>query len=109
MLLLSSRTLTVPLAFFALTLPTGRAGELEARIREVITRPDYKHSHWGLLVVDADSGKPIFQHNADELFAPASVTKLFTCAAALVEFGTEHRFRTPVYRRGQMVDGTLKG
>ncbi|SRR5579884_3876820 len=83
--------------------------ELDARIKEVLARPHYKHSRWGLLVVDADSGKPIFEHNPDQLFFPASVTKLFTCAAALIEFGAEHRFRTPVYRRGEVVEGTLKG
>jgi D-alanyl-D-alanine carboxypeptidase/D-alanyl-D-alanine-endopeptidase (penicillin-binding protein 4) len=110
MMLFSLRRPAVLLFVLAVfSLPSSRAGELDARIKEVIARPDYKHSRWGLLVVDADSGKPIFQHNADELFAPASVTKLYTCAAALVEFGSEHRFRTPVYRRGQMVDGTLKG
>lgn len=83
--------------------------ELETRIRQVLERPEYRHSHWGLLVVDADGGKAIFQHNADQLFFPASVTKLFTCAAALVELGADHRFRTPVYRRGEVVEGTLKG
>jgi len=85
------------------------AEELDARIKEIIARPEYKHSRWGLLVVDADSGKSVFRHNADELFAPASVAKLYTCAAALVTFGPEHRFRTPVYRRGELVEGTLKG
>lgn len=96
--------------FVVVPLSASRAADdLEARIKEVISRPQYKHSRWGLLVVDADTGKPIFQHNPDEMFSPASVTKLFTCAAALVEFGAEHRFRTPVYRRGQIIDGTLKG
>lgn len=91
-------------------LPSSRAaGALETRIKDVLERPEYKHSRWGLLVVDADSGQPIFEHHADELFAPASVTKLFTCAAALARFGADYRFRTPVYRRGQLVDGTLKG
>ena len=28
------------------------------------------------------------------------MTKLYTCAAALVTLGPDHRFRTPVYRRG---------
>ena len=98
------------LALFLIPLATSRAADgLDARIKEVIARPDYKQSRWGLLVVDANTGKPIYQHNADELFAPASVTKLYTCAAALVALGPDHRFRTPVYRRGELVDGTLKG
>ncbi|MGH7224106.1 MAG: D-alanyl-D-alanine carboxypeptidase/D-alanyl-D-alanine endopeptidase, partial [Gemmataceae bacterium] len=111
MMSLPLRRLAVALVVLAVfPLPSGRAaGDLEARIKEVIGRPEYKHSRWGLLVVDADSGKPILQHNADELFAPASVTKLFTCAAALARFGPDQRFRTPVYRRGKMLDGTLKG
>ncbi|HTU23543.1 MAG TPA: D-alanyl-D-alanine carboxypeptidase/D-alanyl-D-alanine-endopeptidase [Gemmataceae bacterium] len=111
MTLLSLRRLVVSLLVVAvLPLSFSRAADdLEARIKEVIGRPEYKHSRWGLFVVDADSGTPIFQHNADELFTPASVTKLFTCAAALARFGAEHRFCTPVYRRGEMLDGTLKG
>lgn len=100
--------LTVALVFAPL--PTGRADDaLAARLEEIICRPEYKHSRWGLLVVDADSGKLVYEHHPDELFAPASVTKLFTCAAALIAFGPDHRFRTPVYRRGELVEGTLKG
>jgi D-alanyl-D-alanine carboxypeptidase/D-alanyl-D-alanine-endopeptidase (penicillin-binding protein 4) len=89
--------------------PSLRAGDLDQRIKQVLVRPEYKRSRWGLLVVDDETGKPIFQHNADDLYAPASVTKLFTCAAVLAEFGAEYRFQTPVYRRGKMLDGTLKG
>jgi D-alanyl-D-alanine carboxypeptidase/D-alanyl-D-alanine-endopeptidase (penicillin-binding protein 4) len=110
MMLFSFRRPAVLLfALAVFSLPSSRANELDARIKEIITRPEYKHSRWGLLVVDADNGQTLFQRNADELFSPASVTKLFTCAAALVELGPEHRFRTPVYRRGRLVDGTLKG
>ncbi len=94
-----------------LALPSSflRAGDLDERIKQVLGRPEYKRGRWGLLVVDDESGKTIFEHHADDLFAPASVTKLFTCAAALAEFGADYRFHTPVYRRGQMLDGTLKG
>jgi D-alanyl-D-alanine carboxypeptidase/D-alanyl-D-alanine-endopeptidase (penicillin-binding protein 4) len=44
------------------------------------------------------------------MFAPASVTKLFTTAAALGDLGADYRFRTPVHRRGEVEsDGTLRG
>jgi D-alanyl-D-alanine carboxypeptidase/D-alanyl-D-alanine-endopeptidase (penicillin-binding protein 4) len=85
------------------------ADEVGTRFQEILHRPEYRHSRWGVLAVDAESGKPVLQHNADELFAPASVTKLFTSAAALIAFGPDYRFRTPVYRRGELVDHTLKG
>jgi D-alanyl-D-alanine carboxypeptidase/D-alanyl-D-alanine-endopeptidase (penicillin-binding protein 4) len=110
MLLAHPRRLAVLTLTLILSPSLARAaGDLDARIQEIIGRPEYKHGRWGLLVVDADDGKPIYQRNADELFSPASVTKLFTCAAALATFGPDHRFRTPVYRRGELVEGVLKG
>ncbi len=90
--------------------PLGPAGDdLAGRIESVIRGPDYKHSRWGLLAVDAQTGKVVYEHNADQLFAPASVTKLFSCGAALVGLGADSRFETPVYARGDMTDGDLKG
>jgi D-alanyl-D-alanine carboxypeptidase/D-alanyl-D-alanine-endopeptidase (penicillin-binding protein 4) len=61
-------------------------------------------------VVDRTTGETVYQRNADQLFAPASVTKLFSTAAALVELGPDHRFETPVVRRGEVDSGgTLRG
>src|SRR5262249_48682843 len=40
---------------------------------------------------------------------PASVTKLYSCAAALVAYGPDHRFETPVYARGEIKEGRLRG
>lgn len=63
-----------------------------------------------MLVVDRKTGEPVYQRNADQLFCPASITKLFTAAAALTELGADHRFVTPVLRRGKVnADGTLSG
>jgi serine-type D-Ala-D-Ala carboxypeptidase/endopeptidase (penicillin-binding protein 4) len=90
--------------------PARRAGDLlDAKIQEVITGPDYKHSRWGILVVDTETGKTVYEHDADQLFFPASVTKLYTCAAALVALGPDYKFETPVYRRGELKDGRLAG
>jgi D-alanyl-D-alanine carboxypeptidase/D-alanyl-D-alanine-endopeptidase (penicillin-binding protein 4) len=83
---------------------------LSARIGEIINAPEYKHAHWGILAVDLESGAVRFEHQADKLFAPASVTKLYSVAAALDELGAQHRFETPVFRRGLVdKDGTLRG
>jgi len=62
------------------------------------------------LVVDRKTGQTIFERNPDKLFAPASVTKLFSSAAALTEFGPNHRFGTPLVRRGEIDSkGVLRG
>src|SRR5262249_34104689 len=103
-----------PVAAYGVILLLGatgvaRAGELAAQLEGVINGPGYRHGRWGLLVVDADGGRVIFERNADSLFAPASTTKLYSCAAALHYLGPDHRFETPVYRRGSVDGGTLKG
>jgi D-alanyl-D-alanine carboxypeptidase/D-alanyl-D-alanine-endopeptidase (penicillin-binding protein 4) len=83
---------------------------LTSRLEEVVNGPNYKHAHWGLLIVDQEGGNVFYEHNADKLFAPASTTKLFSVASALDAFGPEHRFETPVYRRGKTNDaGELTG
>lgn len=85
------------------------ADDLAAKIESVIHGPDYRQAHWGLLVVDAQTGKTVYEHHPDRLFAPASVTKLYSCAAALAALGADHRFETPVHRRGEVEKGRLRG
>ncbi|MSR57053.1 MAG: D-alanyl-D-alanine carboxypeptidase/D-alanyl-D-alanine-endopeptidase [Planctomycetaceae bacterium] len=75
--------------------------KLTGQIAAVIEAPEFKHAHWGLLVVDLQTGSPIYELNPDHLFAPASVTKLYSVATALDAFGADHRFETPVYARGE--------
>src|SRR4029077_9229485 len=83
---------------------------LAARLEAVTKSAGYQSGHWGLLVVDTKTGKTIYERNADALFCPASVTKLFSTAAALADLGADYRFQTPVVRRGQVNDeGTLQG
>lgn len=79
---------------------------LSDRVRQIIEAPEFKHAHWGLLVVDLLSGDVIHELEADKLFAPASTTKLFSTAAALNELGADYCFETPVVRRGEINDET---
>ncbi len=90
--------------------PSSRAGSpLEERVDAVVNARGFEGGHWGLLVVDSGTGKVVFERNADRMFCPASVTKLYSSAAALVELGPNHRFKTPVVRRGEVKSGTLRG
>lgn len=99
----------IAVAALLLAAPAARADELSDKLKALIDGPDYKTARWGVLVVEADTGKVVFDYNADQLFAPASVTKLFSCAAALIALGADHRFETVVYRRGPLVKGRLAG
>ncbi len=102
-----------PIAFLLtwLVSSTHAQDTLESRVSAVLKNAEFQHGHWGILVVDAKSGKPLFERNPDEMFAPASVTKLFTTAAALSELGADYRFKTPVVRRGEVETktGVLRG
>jgi D-alanyl-D-alanine carboxypeptidase/D-alanyl-D-alanine-endopeptidase (penicillin-binding protein 4) len=108
-----------PLAYFVLALtflqliPTAvaqeQANRLAERVREVINRPEYEQAHWGFLVVDSQTGEVVYSHNANRLFVPASVTKIFSVAAALFLLGPDFRFETPVHLRGRLEGGRLDG
>src|SRR5205814_1922271 len=101
---------SVGLVILAIALaPVARAGDLAAQIEAVTGGPDYRHARWGILMVDARTGKAVYEQNADRLFVPASTTKLYTCGAALALLGPDFRFETPVYRHGSVEQGTLKG
>ncbi|MHC5540606.1 D-alanyl-D-alanine carboxypeptidase, partial [Singulisphaera rosea] len=94
----------------ATSLPAAGAEPLESRVDRVLATKKYERAHWGLLVVDATTGSTLYERNADQFFCPASVTKLFTTAAALADLGADYRFQTPIVRRGEVgKDGTLKG
>ncbi|MBI1322700.1 D-alanyl-D-alanine carboxypeptidase/D-alanyl-D-alanine-endopeptidase [bacterium] len=88
----------------------GQEADFAAGIEKLLKTPGYENAHWGLLVADAETGKVIYEKNAGRLFGPASVTKLFTTAAALEKLGPDHRFRTVIKRRGEVdANGELKG
>ena len=99
------------LALFLLAAGPATADDpLVAKVEAVLRTPPYRHASWGLLVVDSATGGVVYEKDADAMFGPASVTKLFSTAAALVDLGPEFTFRTPVVRRGNVdEDGVLHG
>ena len=113
-MLLGAKRAMAFLAIFGLTIggaagSAGAGSPLEERVDAVVHARGFEGGHWGLLVVDSATGKAVFERSADRMFCPASVTKLYSGAAALVDLGPDHRFKTPVVRRGEVKDGTLRG
>src|SRR5580692_140600 len=90
--------------------PAQNESALAARIREITGRPEYKHASFGIEVYSLDDGKVLYALNGQQLFTPASTTKLLTEGTALELLGADYRFHTRVYRTGAIApDGTLNG
>jgi D-alanyl-D-alanine carboxypeptidase/D-alanyl-D-alanine-endopeptidase (penicillin-binding protein 4) len=108
---MSRRHLLLPLPLVLATITPAVAGDSpEAKVESVLRTPGYQNAHWGLLVVDSETGRVVYEKNADQMFGPASVTKLYSTAVALVDLGAGYRFRTPVVRKGNVDnEGILRG
>lgn len=76
---------------------------------ETIARSGFRAEDVGYVLFDLDSGAPVAARQADRPFAPASVAKLPTVAAALAILGPEHRFETSLHITGTLRDGVLDG
>ncbi len=66
------------------------AGELAAWAKK-------KSGHVGVIVLDLESDKTLFEASASEAVNPASNQKVLTAAAALHGFGPAYRFTTELY------------
>ncbi len=67
--------------------------------------PLVQRGHVGFSFVDVETGKVLAQHDSSRLFTPASNTKLYTTAMALVRLGPNYRFRTELRTRKSWVPG----
>ena len=95
---------------FAISARHARPKASRPKSKRVTGAARFKTAHWGILIVETQTGETVYEHQADKLFAPASVTKLFSTAAALDALGADYRFRTPIYARGKIDEkGRLDG
>ena len=78
-----------------LSCPAG-AQSLEASIDKILAAPAAQRAVWGIQAVDLASGRILFQRNAGIPLAPASNTKLFSTALALLRLGPDYKFETRV-------------
>ncbi len=103
----SAPTIALPPA--TVTAPTSARDRVREIADSVIAAPMWKNARWGLLIVDAASGDPIYVHDADRLFMPASNQKLLTAAVAMQQLGPDFRWKTPVMLRGKQSGSTWSG
>ena len=78
-------------------------------LNAVVSDPNLEGARVGVRVDDVQTGRTIFAHNPDWLINPASVTKVFTTAAALCLLHPDYRFKTEVYMRKRPDNGVVAG
>src|SRR5260370_40718410 len=83
---------------------------LEQRLKNIMNRPEFAHSRFGIKFISAESGDVVYELNSPQLFVPGSTTKLLSAGTALELLGADYRFHTRIYRTGPIQkDGTLQG
>jgi D-alanyl-D-alanine carboxypeptidase/D-alanyl-D-alanine-endopeptidase (penicillin-binding protein 4) len=71
--------------------------ELQTRISQILAKPELAPALVGIKVTSLDSGRVLFEGNADKLLRPASNMKIYTVAAALDRLTPDYRFTTSVF------------
>ena len=100
----------ISLGIFATGFGGGGSGELPQEIRAIMEKSRYADATWALRVVDLKSGDVIYDLNSDKRLLTGSVRKLYSVGTALNKLGPDDRFKTPVFRIGEVdASGNLQG
>ncbi len=80
--------------------------QLGSIVDAIISRPQFQRVRWGVWIEPllpgtmSSTSHPLYSHDAERYFIPASNVKLLTTAAALRQLSPEFRIRTSVYTAG---------
>ncbi len=84
--------------------------DLQSSIRQRLFSPEVRRGRIGIKIASLNSGKLVFENDADKYFMPASNMKNFTVATAIERLTPDFRFITSVRAAALPdADGTLKG
>jgi D-alanyl-D-alanine carboxypeptidase/D-alanyl-D-alanine-endopeptidase (penicillin-binding protein 4) len=90
--------------------PAHASGGWSQRVRAILDSGGAREAYWGIQVVSLRNGATLFSWNPEKMFVPASTSKLFTTATALVRLGPGFTYRTTVESDGAVDGGgTLHG
>ncbi len=78
-------------------------------IENILNKSKIKRDNVSILIINKNRNEIIASHNPYKEFTPASVAKLATCYAALIEFGKDFRWPTQLFYNGYIKNGTLFG
>ncbi len=75
-----------------------------------MSAPEVRRGRVGIKIVSLNSGKVIFENDADKYFMPASNMKNFTVATAMEQLGPDFKFVTSIFANAPPdASGTIKG
>jgi len=83
--------------------------ELPATVSAALKKAGIPQQSVAVYVQAVESNRAILSHNADKSMNPASVMKLVTTNAALDLLTPAYRWKTEIYRDGEVVNGVLQG
>lgn len=107
--LLTSLLAAVAFTFAAAQAQPARS-TLKQRIDAHIDSPRFAAASWSIRIVSIDSGRTLYERDANRLLVPASTAKLYTGALALDTFGPDYRVSTRLLATARPArDGTLHG
>lgn len=101
------------LLLFITQVHTGISQTIEIKLASAIKKfeadAQLRHAIIGLYVADAQTGKPVYEHNAQIGLAAASTQKLFTSVASFELLGSKYRYKTVLGYDGNIENGILHG
>ncbi len=83
--------------------------QLPPPVRQALKQEAVPPGAVSVYVRQLGAGKAAVSHHAERSLNPASAMKLVTTYAALELLGPAYRWRTEIYREGELVDGVLAG
>ncbi len=84
--------------------------EVQTKIQSVLARSELQRGQVGIKINSLDTGKTLFEQNAEKYLMPASNMKSYTMAAAIERLSPDFKFVTSVYAAAPIdSSGTIKG
>jgi len=75
--------------------------ELREQLNDIFNDPNFSNAEWGVMIQSLQTGEYFYKRNEDKLLIPASDLKLFTTSAGLILLGSDYRFSTNLFLRGE--------
>src|SRR5688572_4278668 len=98
---------------FSLLCSLAHTQSISKNLQEVYRRfeadSQLRHAVISLYIIDAATGKVVFDKNSQVGMAPASTQKIITSATAFELLGKDYRFQTSLGYEGHLKGGTLDG